>query len=178
MILWHIGVTILVVRYVFRDPKMDLRMLALGSLLPDLVDKPIGSVFFNDVFRSGRIFGHTLVFSGAVMVAVVLMTRRGTWARQGFMALAVGSLVHLLIDPAWSQAETFWWPLFGFDFPEMSNSSLGALLSDTLTDPLTWTVEALGLAYLVYLWRRAGLSDSGRRREFLKDGRIAMRPRG
>ncbi len=40
MIFWHLGITVLIARYVFRDPNMDLRWLMLGSLLPDVIDKP------------------------------------------------------------------------------------------------------------------------------------------
>ena len=40
MIFWHLGPTTLIVRYVFRDPAMDLRWVLAGSLLPDLIDKP------------------------------------------------------------------------------------------------------------------------------------------
>ena len=89
MIFWHVGGTILAFRYVFRDPDVDLRFLALGSVLPDLLDKPIGTIFFADTFASGQIFGHSLLFASLLMVIVLLMTRRGV-RRKRMMALAVG----------------------------------------------------------------------------------------
>ena len=61
MIFWHVGVTMAVVRYAFRDPAMDLRWVVAGSLLPDVVDKPIGSILFVDTFDSHRLFGHASV---------------------------------------------------------------------------------------------------------------------
>jgi len=36
----------------------DLRLWVLGGLLPDIIDKPVGFLFFNN----GRIFSHSLVF--------------------------------------------------------------------------------------------------------------------
>ena len=32
MLFWHVGATIAIARYTFRDDRMDLRMLALGAL--------------------------------------------------------------------------------------------------------------------------------------------------
>ena len=36
--------------------RIDLRLLLIGSLLPDIVDKPIGTVLFRSTFENGRIF--------------------------------------------------------------------------------------------------------------------------
>ena len=41
---------------------VDIRLLLLGSLLPDIIDKSVGQVFFRETFASGRIFSHTLLF--------------------------------------------------------------------------------------------------------------------
>jgi hypothetical protein len=172
MILWHIGITTLVVRYVFRDPAMDLRWVMLGSLLPDLIDKPIGSVLFHSTFGSDRLFAHAVAFPVLVLGLVLLFTRRGG-ARKAWMGLVVGSLFHLVLDGAWSDPEAFWWPFFGWDFPERAHSSLGPLLERTLSDPWIWAGEAIGLAYLVMLARR-WLGTPIRRRAFLRAGTIEM----
>jgi hypothetical protein len=39
------------------------KYLAVGALLPDLIDKPIGRVIFASTIANGRIIGHTLLFS-------------------------------------------------------------------------------------------------------------------
>lgn len=41
---------------------LDYRLLVLASMLPDIIDKPLGQVFLKDTFNYGRIYGHTLVF--------------------------------------------------------------------------------------------------------------------
>src|SRR4030043_727323 len=41
---------------------LDIRWLMVGSLLPDIIDKPVGQYFFRDTFNNGRIFSHTLLF--------------------------------------------------------------------------------------------------------------------
>jgi inner membrane protein len=173
MFLWHVGLTILIGRYVFRDPKMDLRWLALGSILPDVIDKPIASILFNGTFHTHRVYGHTLLFPVVLMLAASIATRRGTTARRAMLALVIGSFVHLLLDGAWTTPEAFLWPFFGWTFPAMSGSDFPTLLHSMITDPLVWVGEALGAAYLVYLWRRY-LSSPGAMRRFLGDGRIPM----
>ena len=64
----HIGITlgiffgleILVPKFrVITDPTF----LAIGALLPDLIDKPLGRVIFAHGIANGRIIGHTLFFS-------------------------------------------------------------------------------------------------------------------
>jgi hypothetical protein len=106
--------------------------LAFGCLLPDLIDKPvfIGARLARralpenfdvwlEVLRGSRLFGHSLFFFGALLVAAAL-TRAG-WLR----AVVWGVSTHLVLDlvpdlltgarlewPAW-----LLWPLFGIDFP-------------------------------------------------------------
>lgn len=171
MILWHVGGAVLIARYVFRDPRMDLRFLVLGALLPDLIDKPVGTILFFETFRNGRIFGHTLVFSLLILTAVMLGTRRGTARRRSLLGVPIGSLLHLLLDGMWTEPVTFWWPLFGWSFPAVHEAYWAAFLS-RLGDPLLLVREAAGAAYLGYLWRKGRLWDPERRRELIRTGRL------
>jgi hypothetical protein len=175
VILWHVGMTTLIARYVFRDPAMDLRWLALGALLPDIVDKPIGSVFWNDVFHAHRLFAHTLILPVTALAAVMLATRRGTVARRAAIAVVLGWLVHLVLDGVWAGPEAFLWPIFGLDFPQTARSDFLSLVRDMIANPLVWAGEAAGGAYLIYMWRRR-LSEPGSVRRFLREGRIAFGP--
>ncbi len=173
MIFWHVGGTILAFRYVFRDPNVDLRFLALGSILPDLLDKPIGTILFADTFESGQIFGHSLLFASSLMVFVLLLTRRGIW-RKRLMALAVGALFHLLLDAMWAVKETFLWPAFGWGFPPGPDSYWTGFLDRVVSDPWLLIQEIAGLVYLAYLWRKAELGDHARRSALWKSGTIQV----
>lgn len=170
MFFWHAGATIAVARYTFRDDRMDLRMLLLGALLPDLVDTPIGLVFF-DSLGSVRLFTHGLLLAATVMMAVVVGTRRGR-PRKLWMPLAIGLLFHIVLDALWLDPETLWWPLFGVSFTAAGPATAGAYVTAVLTDWKVWLAELAGLAYLIYLWSAARLSDSEVRRQFLADGRV------
>ena len=173
MLLWHVGGTALIARYVFRDGAMDLRWLALGAILPDLIDKPIGSILFHEVFHNHRIFGHALLFPVAGLIAALVVTRRGSAARKGAFAVVIGVLVHLVLDGAWTTPEGFLWPLFGWSFSVASGSDFPTLVRSMVAEPFVWVGEALGAAYLVYL-RRRYLTGVDGVRSFLRTGRIPM----
>ena len=169
MIFWHVGGTIAVVRYVFKDPAMDLRFLAFGAILPDLVDKPLGWAFYD----TGRVFAHSLLFAVAVLAVVMFVTSRGTARRKAWLGIPIGSLLHLFLDLRFTEPEGFWWPFLGLDFPG-SDDPLADRIVDTLTDPWVIAGEIVGLWYLVWLYRRAGLRDAERRDDFVRTGRLPL----
>lgn len=173
MLFWHVGMTIAFIRYAFRDQKMDLRFLALGALLPDLIDTPIGALVWNS-FQTPRLWSHGFLFGTAVMVLVLLLTRRGP-VRKRWMLLATGILLHLALDAVWNQPETLWWPFLGIEFTSTGFASFGSYVADVLTDPIVWAGEAVGLAYLVILWRKSGLTDSSQRHRLLTTGVVSAR---
>jgi hypothetical protein len=173
MIFWHVGGALFIARWVFRDPKMDLRVLALGAVLPDLLDKPIGSLVFHGYFRTGRIYGHTLLFAALLLAGVMALTRRGTTARRRWMALPIGVFIHLLLDIPLESA-TFWWPFLGFEFPPFEDGALGDLIRYLSRSPWVLAQEAIGLTYLVGLYRKSGLGDAARRSELVSTGTLSL----
>ncbi|UGV40612.1 metal-dependent hydrolase [Methanococcoides orientis] len=120
-ILGHIGIT-LVVFYIASlaipslKRHLDYRFIALGALLPDLIDKPIGRILFEDVFASGRLFAHTLVFVIVILVAGYVYFRHRGDSR--IMLVAGASFLHLLEDRMWMAPQTFFWPVFGWEFAQ------------------------------------------------------------
>ena len=168
MIFWHVGATTAFIRYAFRDPAMDLRYLAFGALLPDLIDLPIGVVGWT-TFGSVRLAAHSILFGSVVMVLVLVFTRRGP-VRKQWMLLAVGVLLHLLLDAMWQQPETLWWPFLGWEFSDTGFTTFGVYARDVLSDPVMWAGEVAGLAYIAFLWRASGLSDPEARSRLLRRG--------
>ncbi len=171
MLFWHVGATVAFIRYSFRDDAMDLRFLALGALLPDLIDTPIGIVGWSS-FETVRLVSHGFLFGSLLMVAVLIATRRGP-VRKRWMLLATGVLLHLLLDAMWNAQETLWWPFLGTAFTSSGFSTYGAYAADVLSDPVMWAGEAIGLAYLVVLWRRAGLGSAEARRTLRTTGVVS-----
>ena len=55
--------------------RINIRLILVGSLLPDIIDKPVGMVFFRESFSNGRIFCHTLLFLIIIMIAGLYLYR-------------------------------------------------------------------------------------------------------
>ncbi len=172
MLFWHLGGTVAVIRYSFRDDRMDLRLLLVGALLPDIIDTPVGLAGFG-TFGGVRLFSHTILFATAVMMVVVLATRRGR-PRKRWMPLAIGILTHLLLDAMWLDSETLLWPFLGLDFAASGFGSAGELVASILTDWRVWALEIVGAGYLAYLVSVGNLTSPEERARFARTGRIAV----
>jgi hypothetical protein len=171
MLFWHLGATIFLFRWIFRDPKVDLRFLAAGALLPDVVDLVLGTLVFPDRFGRGELWSHTLLAPSIVTIVVLLATRRGR-RRRAWMALAVGMFFHLLLDGMWTSNEVFLWPFTGAGLPTGAPGYWTAAWDRALSDPWRWVREGIGATYLTLLWIRSGLGDRSRRRSLLATGRL------
>jgi membrane-bound metal-dependent hydrolase YbcI (DUF457 family) len=169
VLIYHIAGAVLLFRYIFRDPKVDMRLLALGAVLPNLIDKPLGTLIAPDYFQADRLIGHSLLFPTAIMTLVLLLTRRGR-RRRAIMALAIGAMLHLLLDGMWASTATFLWPVFGWAFDQGQADYWGNL--GGLFTPVAIGQELAGLAYLTYLYRSLGLSDPSLHKTLLTTGRL------
>jgi hypothetical protein len=88
------------------------------------------------------------------------------------MPLAVGVLLHLILDAMWRFPSTLWWPFLGWEFDATSFTSVGAYLEWLLTDLRTWALEAVGLVYLAVLAHRSNLRDPDARQMVITTGRV------
>ena len=156
MILWFAGAAFLVVWLVFRDPALDHRLVIAGALLPDAVDAVTG----------GAWVGHTLLGSVVLLTVVMALTTGDRRRRRRWIALPIGTFLHLVLDAAWADDERFWWPAFGTGFGDAALPSVERGLA------LDLALEAVGLAVLVWAWRRFRLGEPERRRVFLRTGRL------
>jgi membrane-bound metal-dependent hydrolase YbcI (DUF457 family) len=97
--------------------------LAIGALLPDLIDKPLGRVILAHTLANGRIIGHTLLFSFLIfLIGLYLYDKRREII---ILNLATGSFFHLIEDQMWNIPKTLFWPLFGWSFPRGSPDNAG-----------------------------------------------------
>ncbi len=158
-------------RWIFRDPKVDVRFLLLGALLPDLIDMPIGTLILMDRFSTSELWAHSLLAASFYMAAVLITTRRGR-RRRAWMALGVGWLFHLLLDGMWLNGDVFLWPFLGWDLPSASSPFWPEAWQRALADPWRWALELIGIIYLWWLWRALGLSNAERRESVTRSGRL------
>lgn len=171
MLLWRLGAIVWLFRWIFRDPKVDVRFLLFGAVLPDLIDLPVGAIVLADRLSSGELWAHSLLLPTVFMAVVVIATRRGR-RRRAFMAVGVAWLFHLLLDGMWVETEVFLWPFFGWEIPPGEAPFWPLAWERAIGDPWRWGLEALGAVYLVWLWFAQGLNLSHRRREMAKTGRL------
>ncbi|TGC08311.1 metal-dependent hydrolase [Methanolobus halotolerans] len=120
LIFGHIGITLgifFMLGSLFPGikPHIDYRYVAFGSLLPDLIDKPIGRVILAESVANGRIIAHTLVFCILLFLLGYYFYQSRGDAR--VIIIAGASFCHLLEDQMWTEPTTFFWPMFGWSFP-------------------------------------------------------------
>lgn len=129
--------------------RLDYRIILLGSMLPDLIDKPVGTLFFRDTFSNGRIISHTLLFLILITLAgrYLYRSRGMNW----LLALSLGTLAHLIFDQMWRAPRTLLWPIYGFAFDRMDLTDwIPNILRALMTDPEVYIPELVGIAILVY----------------------------
>lgn len=130
----------------------DIRLLLIGSLLPDLIDKPVGMVFFANFLGSGRIFCHTLLFLCLIsLTGLYMLRRRGNTA---LLVLSFGTFTHLILDQMWLQPKTLLWPLYGFAFEKVDLAFwVQGTVHRLFTDAFVYSSELAGIAILAwFVW--------------------------
>ncbi|MFQ6106780.1 MAG: metal-dependent hydrolase [Thermoplasmata archaeon] len=152
--LGHVGITIGVAFLIMRklgkswNPKLFIIIIGVASIIPDLIDKPIGPLFGNPL--GGRYFAHTLVFGGLVAGASLLLWR--AWSRKGLelsvwpLLFSLGVWSHLVLDLSPECFEVLLWPAYGFGFPS------GEFSWGHLTDsPVAIAGEVVGAVIIAYV---------------------------
>jgi hypothetical protein len=159
VLLWFVGSVTIIVMVVFRDPRFDYRLLAVGALLPDAVDGTIGNLV------GGALVMHSVLSSILVLALVMAATVDKRDVRRRWLALPIGMFLHLVVDGAVDDARVFWWPLAGWSF---GDAQLPMVQRGWWNVPL----EVLGALALVWIWRRHGLADPQRRTWLRRTGQL------
>jgi len=149
--------------------RIDIRLLLIGSLLPDIIDKPVGTFFFRETISSGRIFCHTLLFLILVTASGIYLYRR--YSKTWLLVFSFGTFTHLIFDQMWCAPRTLFWPLLGLVFERADISNwIPNIFHALLTDPVVYLPELVGAAILIWftwlLFRRQKICS------FIKHGQI------
>ena len=149
--------------------RIDIRLLLIGSLLPDIIDKPVGQLLFRDTISSGRIVCHTLLF-------LIFVTTAGLWLYRSYgktwlLVLSFGSFTHLVFDQMWLFRQTLLWPLYGFAFEKVDLALwVQNIFHALLTDPAVYIPEIIGAAIVIrFAWV---LVRKGESRMFISNGKM------
>lgn len=136
----------------------EVLLLGFGTLLPDLVDKPLAWTF--GVLQSGRSLGHSVLVAGAVLALLYALVAPRV-GRSRVTAFAVGYLSHPLVDlpfeafaGEFATSAYFLWPLLEMP-PDDADLSIIAYLLSFEPGPYDWF--QFGLVILAAsLWIRDG----------------------
>ncbi len=138
----HLGLALAAASFIKRS---NLTFVAIGALLPDIIDKPLGEIVFGTP-AMGRTFAHTLLFL-LILAALAAYTRDIR-----LISLSGGVLSHLVLDFMWNSPVTLLWPLLG-NFPtavHLDPLSYIEMLFMGLRDPVVLIPECLGFVYILY----------------------------
>lgn len=148
LLLGHIGITVGIVYAIERGfardtwPKLDYRLVIIGAILPDLIDKPLSLTGL----IGGRAIAHTLLFAiiiSAIVSIVVLKSRKSNL----LYFIPLGIAFHLILDNMWGAPDILLWPAYGFSFP-ISEVSVETLLQMLLSNPYLYGGEITGAIIL------------------------------
>jgi membrane-bound metal-dependent hydrolase YbcI (DUF457 family) len=122
-----------------------------GSILPDLIDKPLGHILFEDSIGFGRIFTHTLV---AALVLVMLGLVIGEFLKTPIVTgIAAGVISHQVLDLMWRQPKNWFYPHFGPFQGRLTADYFFVLWDGELNNPLELILASgvcAGLVVFVY----------------------------
>lgn len=156
MFFWCIGVSILAVVLVFQSVGVDYRLIAVGSLLPNVLNLLFGY----------RALGSTLAFPVIVLLVVMVSTiGKARLVRRRWLCLPIGIFSGLVLSGAFTNGAQFWWPLSGTDFSDSAVFPNGAVLI---------VEEIIGIVVCWWLVGRYDLWQPGPRRAFLRTGRLEL----
>jgi membrane-bound metal-dependent hydrolase YbcI (DUF457 family) len=157
VLVWYAAGSVFAVWNVFQSAGLDFRAVALGALLPLLVDLAPGH----------QAFGHSLLAPVVALLLVMLATsgRGRRLLRRRVIGLPIGWFCGIALSGAFASQRVFWWQAFGRSFGHV------ALLPAV---PLIVLEELVGLAAGVWIWNRFGLRDPARRRELARRGRLVL----
>jgi membrane-bound metal-dependent hydrolase YbcI (DUF457 family) len=150
------GILIGLVAFQFVKDRRVVILTVIGSMLPDLIDKPLGHIILAGSIDYGRIYAHSgLFFIAILVIGIVYHQKKGSWI---LMGLAAGVLSHLALDSMWELPVTLFYPFLGdfglHNFPDY----IGESFLKEIGSVYEWMFGASFLAMLLFIYRD-NLSD-------------------
>jgi len=132
--------------------KYILPACILGSILPDLIDKPLGFLIFPSI-GDGRLIAHSLIGLALIVLIAASISRDLLLTA----ALAVGVITHQVLDEMWKIPVNWFYPFLGpFPVYQMENYFGWGLMRE-LTTPSEY-LFGLGILFLLINWSPGPIS--------------------
>ncbi len=138
LLLGHVAAGTVVARWA--NEKADLRWIIFLSLLPDLIDKPLGLIIFRETINNGRVFFRSLLVNILLTFLLIL------WRRPLVYPLILW--VHQFCDLMWTRPWVALWPLTGsFSYRNLPLAEWGY----QVLNPYNVISEIVGMIVLLFL---------------------------
>nr|WP_321352387.1 metal-dependent hydrolase [uncultured Methanoregula sp.] len=135
----------IIIGFLIADILNDRRWVlpcAIGSVLPDIIDKPLGLVIFPTTIGDGRIFTHTLLIAIIILALGIFF-----WSRMqdpSVLALGIGILSHQVLDLMWLNPANWYYPFLGPFKGGLADNYIWVLLSGEIQNSFD-----VGLAFII-----------------------------
>jgi hypothetical protein len=169
MFFWFVTLSIGGVAAVFRDPRLDHRLVAVGALLPLLLDGALSAV--RGPFGRTWLL-HSLSVHVALLALVMGVSIGRKPLRKRLLAVSIGGFAHLVLDGSWVDTAAFGWPL-GWPLGGAVTQNLQVLQRGVVINVL---LEIVGLGVGALLYQRCRLTVKSRQSDFVKTGRLELLP--
>ena len=139
------------------DFKRVIPACIVGSVLPDLVDKPLALVCA--VLDCGRTVTHALVFTIAIMLVILIFARFPRKESPDIILFGIcglsGVILHQILDQMWIVPQNWFFPLLGpFQRYHGTGSTMHWLLAiwmDAIGSPFEWIYLIMSVGLLWYI---------------------------
>ena len=124
---------------------IDYRIILIGSLLPDIIDKPVWlfvTSLTSDASLSGRDYAHTLLFNLALFIGGLILIR---YKKYWLLIISLSSFMHLILDQMWNSPVVLLWPLVGALPKEETAGWLSNIFQGLFSQPEVYIPEIMGL---------------------------------
>ena len=152
LILAHlvIGLIIGFILYEIFHARTIIVFCAIGSVLPDLVDKGLGHIIFSASLDNGRIFFHSLFI--VLLFAVVGLIVWKYYRSFAFLVVGFGVLLHQLADAMWASPVSWYYPLLGPYPVDLAPDYFQQAILSELTSVSEWIFFAaiVGVTFVLY----------------------------
>ncbi|WAI02429.1 metal-dependent hydrolase [Methanogenium organophilum] len=135
--------------YLTRDCRA-LIYCAVGSLLPDIIDKPIGHLVLTSL-DNGRIFFHSLTICALVVLLGLVIFAK--WRHPGLLFIAAGILSHQLADAMWAEPRSWFWPFLGWFSPQYHPLYFQNMFSLEFSSPSELLVISMAVLLFICLFQ-------------------------
>jgi hypothetical protein len=153
-----IGLIIGFILYKIFHARTLIVFCAIGSVLPDLVDKGLGHVIFSASLDNGRIFFHSI---GIVLLfAVVGLVIWRYYRSFAFLVVGLGILLHQLVDVMWTSPVTWYYPILGPYPADVTPDYFQQAILAELSSVTEWIFFIAIMVLALVLYRNKTLHDT------------------